>query len=165
MQALGRACAGVPTRCSWRHGCVQAMAISATLSTFIFAKRYLITIPGTVFCCWKPLVSDHQTRDLKHLLHTIYVASFFIHLIWHFIGKGCNSYFSLVGGVPVKLRIFLFRWWIFMTQAIWTRQTLMPFLYFPYYPNCAQCCMWCANNILTEYSEFSFILKWKLDNV
>lgn len=166
MQAPGRACAGGPTRCSWRHRCVQAMAVKVQTSPHsVFAKRYLVTRPGTVFCSWKPLLSDHQTQELEQLLHTIYGASFFIHFIWHFIGKGYNSYFSLVGGVPMKLQIFSFTWWIFMTQAIWTRQNLLLFLSFPYYPSCAQCYMWCANNILTEYSEFCFILKWELDNI
>lgn len=133
MRKTWKTCARVPTRCSWRCGCVRQCQSMPHSPHSVFAKKYFITRPGTVFCCWKPLVCDHQTQDLKLLLHTIYVASFFIHLIWHFIGKDCNSYFSLVGGVPIKLHIFSFRWWILMTQAIWTKikkQTLLPF--FPF---------------------------------
>lgn len=68
----------------------------------VFAKRYLITRPRAAFCCWTPLVPVHLIQSGKELLRTIYIASFSIHFIWRFIGKGCNSYFSLVGGVAMK---------------------------------------------------------------
>lgn len=105
----------------------------------VFAKRSLITRHGTMFCCWRPLVSDHQTRDLKQLLHTIYVDSFLS--IWHVIGKGCNSYFSLVGGVPMKTPDLLIYMMNIHDSSNLNQADLLPFLSLPYYSSCAECYM------------------------
>lgn len=68
----------------------------------VFAKRYLITRPRAPFCCWRPHFCPLNSQRGKQPLCTIYIAAFSNNFIWHFIGKGRNSFFSLVGGVAMK---------------------------------------------------------------
>ena len=132
----------------------------------VFAKRYSVTRPRAAFCCWRLLVSVHNSQSGKQLLCTIYIALSSIHFIWHFFGKAYNSYFWLVE-LLWKLQVFSFWWWIFVTQATCTRQTLLPSLSLPYYSSssCAECYIWYANNILFLFKMKTgqcLCLSWKV---
>lgn len=67
------------------------------------AEGYLITQPREALLlletsCFCLLNSGSG----KQPLGTIHTASFSIPFPWRFIGKGCNSYFSSVGGAAMK---------------------------------------------------------------
>lgn len=155
--APGKVHVGVPTWCSGAHStCAGSGSESpdhAHSLHSVFAKRCLITRPRA-FCCWKTFVSVHWIQHGKHNLIASHSISFGIVL-----AKAVTVISVWWVELLWKLQVYAFCWWIFMTQAICTRQTSWPFLSLPCYSSSswAEWYIWCANNTL--------ILKWKLDNV